>query len=232
MVQSKLKTHLPSGSELPDSDDIPVDNEDQNLLPNILLFVLNTLWTDRKDWFFAVDMGVYHTAGSNPRVPVVPDAFLSIGVPRHREGESFRRSYVVWEENDIVPLMTLELVSWSPGGEYSKKMETYQNLGVPYYIVYNPLYWQRDQHQPFEVYKLVDGSYQLQIGEPFWMEEAGIALGRYTGTFGGETRELLGWFDQNGDRILTSEEKAERSAAQTERLATRLRELGEDPELI
>ncbi|EDX84107.1 conserved hypothetical protein [Synechococcus sp. PCC 7335] len=191
MVQSKLKKHLPSGSELPDSDDIPVDNEDQNLLPNILLFVLNTLWEHRKDWFFAVDMGVYHTAEGNPRVPVVPDAFLSIGVPRHREGENFRRSYVVWEENDVVPLMTLELVSWSPGGEYAKKMETYRNLGVLYYIIYNPFYWQRDRHQPFEVYKLVDGSYQLQIGEPFWMEEAGLALGRYMGTFGGETRELL-----------------------------------------
>ncbi|MBE9063859.1 Uma2 family endonuclease [cf. Phormidesmis sp. LEGE 11477] len=232
MVQSKLKTDLPSGSELPDSDDIPVDNEDQNLLPNILLFVLNTLWEHRQDWFFAVDMGVYHTAGKNPRVPVVPDAFLSIGVPRHREGESFRRSYVVWEENDVVPLMTLELVSWSPGGEYVKKMEIYRNLGVLYYIIYNPLYWQRDRHQPFEVYKLVSGEYQLQIGEPFWMEEAGLALGRYRGTFGGEDRELLGWFDQNGDRILTSEEKAERSASQAERLAARLRELGEDPNLV
>ena len=225
MVQSKLKTNLPLGSELPDSDDIPVDNEDQNLLPNILLFVLNTLWAHRKDWFFAVDMGLYHTAGGNPRVPVVPDAFLSIGVPRHREGENFRRSYVVWEENDVVPLMTLELVSWLPGGEYSKKMEIYRNLGVLYYIIYNPFYWQRDRHQPFEVYKLISGEYQLQIGESFWMEEAGLGLGRCTGTFGGETRELLGWFDHSGERILTSEEKAERLAAQ-------LRELGEDPDLI
>ncbi|MEH2211736.1 MAG: hypothetical protein V7K84_14090 [Nostoc sp.] len=35
-----------------------------------------------------------------------------------------------------------------------------------------------DRHQPFEVYRLVDGSYQLQIGEPFWMPEIGLGIGR------------------------------------------------------
>jgi hypothetical protein len=34
------------------------------------------------DWFFAVDMAVYHTAGSNPRIPVVPDVFLSLNAER------------------------------------------------------------------------------------------------------------------------------------------------------
>lgn len=60
MVQSELKKHLPLGTELPDSDDTPMDNEEQNLIPNILLFILNVLWADRKDWYFGVDMGVYH----------------------------------------------------------------------------------------------------------------------------------------------------------------------------
>jgi len=36
-------------------------------------------------------------------------------------------------------------------------------------------------------------------------------------------REVLSWFDERGDRYLTTEERAER-------LAARLRELGEDPE--
>jgi hypothetical protein len=34
--------YLPPSSELPDSDDIPVDNEDQNWIPNVLL-MLNLL---------------------------------------------------------------------------------------------------------------------------------------------------------------------------------------------
>ena len=47
-------------------------------------------------------------------------------------------------------------------------MSTYGRLSVLYYIIYNPEYWQRDRHQPLEVYRLVKGEYQLQIGEPFW----------------------------------------------------------------
>ncbi|MEO1404442.1 MAG: Uma2 family endonuclease [Cyanobacteria bacterium J06635_1] len=224
MVQSDFRTYLPPSNELPDSDDIPVDNEEQNLIPNILLFLLNFIWTNRQDWFFGIDMGVYHTTGAHPRVPVVPDGFLSIGVERRKAGKS-RRSYVVWEENDVVPILALEVVSWSPGGEYTDKLEIYRKLGVLYYVIYNPTYWQRDGHQPFEIYKLLDDTYQLQIGEPFWMPEVNLGIGRYQGIAGGIQQELLGWFDAKGNRYLTPEEKAER-------LATRLRELGEDPDQI
>ncbi len=103
MLPSELK-HLPSSEELPCSDDTPVDNEDQNLLPNVLLFLLNTIWTERMDWHFGVDMAVYHPTGENPRIPVVPDAFLSIGVERKKGGKS-RLSYVVWEEKGVVPIL-------------------------------------------------------------------------------------------------------------------------------
>jgi hypothetical protein len=35
--------YLPPSSELPDSDDIPVDNEDQNWIPNVLLMLLKNI---------------------------------------------------------------------------------------------------------------------------------------------------------------------------------------------
>lgn len=97
-------------------------------------------------------MAVYHTTGVNPRVPVVPDAFLSLGVERRkasREGKG-RLSYAVWEEGDVVPMMAIEMVSQIPGGEYDKKMEIYRKLGVLYYVLYNPNHWDRDQHQPLK----------------------------------------------------------------------------------
>jgi hypothetical protein len=47
MLEIDLK-HLPSSEERPSSDDVPVDNEDQNLLPNVLLFLLNSIWATRK----------------------------------------------------------------------------------------------------------------------------------------------------------------------------------------
>nr|WP_322743563.1 hypothetical protein [Romeria gracilis] len=71
MVAPDLKSGLLSTEDLPCSDDTPVDNEEQNLLPNLLLLVLAYLWAERMDWYFGVDMAVYHTTGVSPKVPVV-----------------------------------------------------------------------------------------------------------------------------------------------------------------
>jgi Uma2 family endonuclease len=253
MLSPELRQHLPSSLELPDSDGMPVRNvgvspsrsEDQNFLPNLLLFLLEYLWEDRDDWYFGVDMGVYHTTGVNPKIPVVPDAFLSLGVERRKGGKS-RRSYVTWEENDIVPALAIEMVSHTPGGEYDEKLEIYRKLGVLYYVIYNPEFWKRDGHLPFEVYQLLNGVYRLQIGEPFWMPEIGLGLGRCPMPNDRLDREMLTWCDQNNQRHQTAAEveqqrtAVERMRADTERqradeaqlradrLAQRLRELGEE----
>lgn len=230
MLSDKPKTViLPSTEELVCSDDIPVDNEDQNFLPNILLFILTSIWADRTDWYFGVDMAIYHTTGVNPRVPVVPDGFLSLGVERKKGGKS-RRSYAVWEENEIAPIFVLEIVSHTPGGEYDEKWEIYRKLGVLYYVVYNPEFWLRDRHQPFEVYKLTDNNYQLQIGEPFWMPEVGLGIGRHRGIIGGLQQEILSWYDKQGNRYLTPDEIAQKESQRAEQLAQYLRSIGVDPD--
>ena len=233
MVASDRYITLPTSNELPCSDDTPVDNEDQNFLPNYLLFLLELIWKERNDWYFGVDMGVYHTTGVSPKVPVVPDGFLSLGVSRRKPGNKSRKSYVVWEEADTVPIWVLEMVSWTPGGEYDDKLAIYQKLGVLYYVIYNPEYWQRERHQPLEIYKLVDGEYRLQLGEPYWMPEVGLAIGRTQAVVGGVEREILAWFDQRGRRYLSAEEQAEEAqvAARQERQArlaavTQLHQMG------
>jgi Uma2 family endonuclease len=237
--------YLPPSSELWDSDDIPVDNEDQNWIPNVLLMLLKNIWIDRNDWFFGVDMGVYHATGKNARVPIVPDGFLSLGVERRKNNKS-RRSYVVWEEQDVAPILALEVVSWTPGGEYDDKQAIYAKLGVLYYIIYNPEFWRRDGHQPLEVYKLVEDSYQLQIGEPFWMPEIGLGIGRCPEIFPGSNEEVLSWFDERGDRYLRAEEKeiqaveeavqaraeADIAKQRAEKLLAKLKELGIDADSL
>jgi Uma2 family endonuclease len=227
MLQIDLN-NLPSTDELPCSDDTPVDNEDQNWLPNLLLFLLEYVWKDRQDWFFAVDMGVYHTTGVHPRVPVVPDGLLSLGVERRKGGQS-RNSYVVWNEQGIVPILMLEIVSQTPGGEYDEKLAIYAQLGVLYYVIYNPKFWKRDEHLPLEIYKLVNGTYQLQIGEPFWMPEIGLGIGRCVLASDPLQREVLSWFDKMGDRYLTPEEQLEHERQAKERLENYLRSQGLDP---
>ncbi len=232
MLQVDRK-HLPSSTELPDSDDTPVDNEDQNWLPNVLLLLLKYIWGDRTDWFFGVDMGIYHPTGLNHRFPVVPDGFLSLGVER-RKGNKSRHSYVMWEENDIPPILTLEVVSWTPGGEYEEKMAIYAKLGVLYYIIYNPEYWKRDRHQPLEIYKLVNGVYQLQIGEPYYCPEIGLGIGRCQEVSGAVQQEVLSWFDAQSNRYLRPEElvtlarqEAEAAKAELAQALARIKELEE-----
>jgi Uma2 family endonuclease len=204
------RQRLPTSEELPCSDDTPVDNEDQNLLPNLLLFTLELIWRDRADWYFGVDMAVYHVTGGRPKVPVVPDGFLSIGVEptKQRAGGDSRFSYVVWEERDIVPVLVLEMVSLTPGEEYTDKFEIYRKLGVRYYLIYNPEFWRRDKHQPFELYKLVDEQYQLQTQDPYWMPEVGLGIGRCWREYRHRQQEQLAWFDVKGDRYLMPDEQA------------------------
>ncbi|BAB75417.1 alr3718 [Nostoc sp. PCC 7120 = FACHB-418] len=228
MVQYNPLDCLPSSAELPDSDDTPVDNELQNLIPNLLDAILALAWSQRTDWFFGVDMGIYY-APSNP--PLVPDGFLSLGVERFI-GEEGRLSYVLWEEDGIVPIFALEVVSKTYGGEYEKKKTDYAKLGILYYAIYVSSRRYRRKREPLEVYRLENGEYILQPGSLVWMPEVGLSLGRERGTYLGRTREWLYWYDEAGRRLATPEELVAQEKQRAERLAQRLRELGINPDEI
>jgi Uma2 family endonuclease len=229
---------LPSSAELPDSDDTPVDNELQILIPYLLLAVLTSIWETRDDWFFGINMGVYYTV-SKPAI--VPDSFLSLGVERFT-GENGRSSYVLWEEDGVPPILTLEIVSQAYNYEYEQKKIDYAELGVLYYIIYAPTRLRR-KRQRLEIYRLVNGEYILQSGEKIWMPEIGLGIGRERGTYQGITREWLYWYKDNGERYLTpeevnieqkqqlaqSQEKLVQSEEQLQQLLTRLQQKGIDP---
>lgn len=220
---------LPTAEELPDSDDTPVDNALQNILPNLLLTILATIWADRQDWTFEVDMALYFDPEDEP---IVPDGFLVLGVPRFTD-ENLRRSYVLWQE-EVVPVLTLEVISRTRRREYSQKKRDYAELGVRHYVIYNAL---RTQKETLEVYHLEAGEYVLMTGDPIWLPEVGLGIGRGRGVHLGIEREWLYWFDQSGNRYPTPEEKAElaeqralSAESQLEVLRQRLRDLGLDPD--
>ncbi len=228
VLQYDPRQCLPSSAELPDSDDTPVDNELQNLIPNLLEGILAMAWPHRVDWFFGVDMGIYY----DPDQPaIVPDGFLSLGVERFI-GEEGRLSYVFWEEDNIPPILALEVVSKTYGGEYERKKKIYADLGIHYYAVYLPNQRSRRKRQPLEVYALENGNYQQLDGNPVWLPEIGLGLGRERGTYLGREREWLYWFNQDGDRLLTPEERVEQEKDRAERLAAKLKALGVDPDSI
>jgi bifunctional DNA-binding transcriptional regulator/antitoxin component of YhaV-PrlF toxin-antitoxin module len=146
----------------------------------------------------------------------------------------------------VQPQWVLEVVSKTPGGEYDDKMIKYAQIGVLYYVIYDPDYWRRDKHEPFEVYRLVNGSYERQTGNPVWMPEMALAIGCEVGTHEGCTREWLYWYNQKGGRFPTpanvieqeqqraqqSEQRAEQERQRAERLAERLRQMGVNPDTL
>ncbi|MBE9058289.1 Uma2 family endonuclease [Sphaerospermopsis sp. LEGE 08334] len=211
LLKYDLRQCLPSAEDLPDSDDTPVDNELQDLIPGLLKTILALIWSERMDWFFGVDMGIYY----DPDKPaIVPDGFLSIGVPRIIDSD-LRLSYVLWEEQKL-PIMVLEVVSQTRRGEYTQKKQEYAELGILYYVIYNPL---RKRKQRLEVYKLENGKYQLLPGEAVWLSELNLGIGREEGKYQGITREWLYWYDEQRKRYLTAEEllQQERERAEFER---------------
>ncbi|WP_199249250.1 Uma2 family endonuclease [[Phormidium] sp. ETS-05] len=223
MLKHQLPRYFPSAEELPDSDERPVDNELQELIPGLLKAILLMLWAERMDWFFGIDMGIYY----DPDEPaLVPDAFLSLGVERFYD-EELRPSYVLWDEK-VVPSLVLEVVSKTYRKEYSKKLADYQELGILYYVIYSS---RRRRKPNLEVHKLVNGKYELQSGNPIWMPEIGLGIGCERGNYSGVTREWLYWYDAEGKRYLTPEEKVKDAVQRADRLAQRLRELGIDPDM-
>ncbi|NER06072.1 MAG: Uma2 family endonuclease [Okeania sp. SIO3C4] len=254
MVNYNEQLNLPSSEELPDSDGEPVDSEMHMIVPFLLREILNRVWGDRYDWFFGVNIGIYHTTGSNVRIPIVPDCFLSLGVPSFKNNK-LRPSYVLWEENYIVPIFVLEIVAEPYRGEYDEKMIDYARLGVLYYAIYSPDpdYTKRDKHERFEVYRLLDGAYQRLEGNPLWMPEIALGIGTEVGNYYCYEREWLYWHDSQGNRFMTLQERKlqyrqraeraqqeyekaqqehEQQRQQVEKLKQMLRSLGVDPEQL
>jgi Uma2 family endonuclease len=213
ILARKFPDGLPVDDEYPCSDGAPVDNELQELVPGLLKAILIRIWKNRRNYLFAIDMGFYYGDGC-----IAPDAFLSLGVEQLPNGQK-RSSYILKNEL-VVPILALEVVSKTYGGEYDEKFSMYQKIGVLYYVIYAPLMASGER---LDVYKLVDGKYVLQVrgSQPLWMPEIGLAIGRETLAHDQTDREWLFWYDQNGMRYLTPWEGEEHEAAKARAEAER-----------
>jgi hypothetical protein len=211
---------LPTANDLPFSDDQPVDSILQELLPGLLKAILIELWQERTDWLFGIDLGFYY----RPDMPAIaPDGMLCLGI-KEDNSENFRPSYVLWQEK-VLPIFTLEVVSKTPGGERSKKMDIYESMGILYYLVYAPLLKKKVR---FQLYKLVKGKYVLQSDgkQPYWMPEVGLGIGVERIRYVGGEREWLLWYNEQEVRYPTPTERVaiEQQRAELERQRSELAE--------
>jgi hypothetical protein len=138
-----------------------------------------------------------------------------------------KRSYTPQLQGDI-PLIVMEFISDTEGGEYSVK-PTYppgkwlfyeQVLKVPNYAIFEP------DTGTLEVYRLDNGEYQLQQPDNnnrYSIAEMNLFLGTWQGQRENRTGYWLRWWDDQGNLLLWGLEKVERLAAQ-------LRAAGIEPE--
>lgn len=199
----------------------------------------------RDEYFTAMDMNLYF----NPRRPdwyKRPDWFAVLGVERLYEGRDSRLSFVRWQE-ERSPLIVVELLSprtekedlgqtLREANQAPTKWEVYESiLRVPYYAVFGRL---ADELRVFEL----NGPRYAEItghGGRVWIAEAELGLGLWQGTYRGQERLWLRWYDAQGNWIATPEERAvqeqeraEQERQRADRLAEMLRQLGHDPDQL
>ncbi|GBF79183.1 Uma2 family endonuclease [Aphanothece sacrum] len=229
-VSLKLTTQiiwekLPKDYILPDN---PVENILQPLLASALTEALDLANLLISKMLVATNMGI--CAKIDQRTVVkAPDWFYVLNVYPLSQGE-IRRSYTPNLEGDI-PLIVMEFLSETDGGEYSVrptypygKLWFYEKIiKVPFYVIFEP------SIPLLEVRQLKSDVYELltpNIEGQYLIEPLGLRLGIWTGTRQNITTYWLRWWDISGNLLLWGSEKIEQEKCKVQRLAKRLKELG------
>jgi Uma2 family endonuclease len=234
-------------SHLVIEDDEPVDNFQSAQQQRLLV---DSLYSSRilpLPFLAEANIGLFYKLKGEP---IVPDVLVSLAVQRAADfSQRQNRSYFVWEFGKV-PEVCVEIVSNQEGDELvvSKKSkqkgklvckrDVYAQIGVPYYVVFDP---QQQIQGPGEmngallrVWSIAPNGYTEltsatgigAIGESVWLDAVGLGLTVWEGQFEeAVTRVWLRWCDRQGRIIWTGAERAEQ-------LAERLRSLGVNPDEI
>jgi Uma2 family endonuclease len=248
-------------SHLVIEDDTPVDNFQSAQQQRLLVEPLYSSRALPLPFVADANVGLFYKLKGDP---IVPDVMVSLGVQRPEDFSQRRnRSYFVWEFGKD-PDVCIEIVSNAEGdelvlskksqqkGKTTAKKDIYAQIGIPYYVVFDPL---RQIQAPDEMNgallrvwaispvgyaELTATSGIGAVDQSVWLEGVGLGLALWEGQFEEEvTRLWLRWCDRDGQVIPTGAEGQElaRQAQEIERqradrLAQRLRELGVDPDTL
>ena len=248
-------------SHLVIEDDTPVDNFQSEKQQRLLVEPLYSSKALPAPFLAAASVELFYKLKGDP---IVPDVMLSLGVQRAADySQRHNRSYFVWEFGKV-PEVCIEIVSNAEGdeltlsqksrqkGKTAVKKSIYAQIGIRYYVVFDPLQQIQGKDQmdgaPLRVWSIAaDGYTELtpsqgitSSGQSVWLNGAGIGLTLWEGQFEEEvTRLWLRWCDRDGQVIPTGAEsrEIERQGKEAERqradqLAERLQAMGINPDEV
>jgi Uma2 family endonuclease len=215
------------------------DNTLQFTWIGILKWGLEAYYLNDPNVFIAGDHLIYPVEG-DPKTRQAPDVYVAIGRPKKDRG-----SYKVWEEGDIFPQVVFEV--WSPNNRFEQmrdKLSFYEKFGAEeYYIVYPefPAHvegWKRDGAKLTGIPE-INGWISPRTGIRFALKEGDLKV------FGPDGREMRSpaeiaadrdaehrRAEQERQRAQREESRAKTAEQRAAQLATRLRELGVDPDKV
>ncbi|QLE58545.1 Uma2 family endonuclease [Nostoc sp. TCL26-01] len=236
-------------------DGVPLESNRHRIAINALIRSLQQAWADRNDYFTGGNMFVYYSSAQvKNRDFKGPDFFVVLDV----DGSYPRQGWVVWDENGRYPDVIVELLSESTQriDKVTKKQLYERVFHTPDYFIFNPFDpnslqgWHLDSYQKYQPLELDSRGW-------LWCEALGFYLGTWEGCIDRETGVWLRFYDQTGNLVLLPEEaavqraeqesqraeqenqraeqesqRAEQERQRAERLAARLLELGENPDLL
>ncbi len=206
---------LPGDYPIPDD---PVDNINQPMLAAALTESLRLANALPEQSLASTNYPICATYNGTKIIKAPDWAYIpQIGVTR----QQVNRSYTPNLQGDL-PIIVLEFISETDGGEYSIKRTLpigkwffYERiLKVPTYGIFDP------DLGLLELYRLAGEQYDLEIPDEngrHWIAELNLVLGPWRGELGHERSGYwLRWWDADGNLLLWGHEKVEQEQQRTE----------------
>lgn len=216
----------------PESDGQPMsDNTKQFRWIVTIKEGLEWLFQDEPNVFVAGDLLWYPVEGNNV-TRAAPDAMVAFGRPKGDRG-----SYQQWKEGNIAPQVVFEVRS--PGNsqtEMDKKLVFYDRHGVEEYYLYDPdkgdlSGWLRNGER-LDVIEQMSGWVSPRLGIRFEMSGTELQLYRPDGERFATYVELAALREQERQDKEQAQQQLEQEKERSQQLATKLRELGINPDKL
>lgn len=224
----------PPPTDLIFDDGEPLETNRHRIAMNVLIDSTLQALQPRSDFFAGGNMFVYYSREqAMNRDFRGPDFFVTLDVDGSRE----RQGWVVWEENGRYPDVIVELFSSSTAtvDRGAKKTLYERTFRTPDYFIFDPFAPNSLRGWHLELGR---GYQPLQPNDRGWLwcKTLQLWLGTWEGSIRREpangTCPWLRLYDPSGNLVLLPEEIAEQERQRSQRLAARLRELGEDPDAL